>query len=227
MKGKDMTDIYDQELKLRDKTFKFRKWKVKDKKKYLENIQSTPMSREALVYDCMEDKKIALDEEEIKYVLIQIREASIKDPIEYTFTCENCNGQYDYSAKLSEIITLDGSNVGEIVSGSTSFEMGHVQNRDFYQGLVLSALHEEDKELIDFMLHIKSFNGNDGFTFDMLNDFVSNMDVKEFEVAFDKWQKMKLTTNNVSSVICPHCNHEEWYQFDALPGFFPASWRIA
>lgn len=221
-----MTEIYDQEVKLRGKMIKFRKWKVKDKKKYLENIKDIPVAREALIYDCLEDKRIALDEEELKYMIVQIRNASIGDPIEYMFTCESCEEPYSYLANLKEIMTLEGNNTGEIAIGNTVFEMTNIQNKDFYQDMYLSAQSPEEKELVDFMLHVKSFNGNDGFTFDTLSEFISEMHVKEFEYVFDKWKEMRVQVDNISPVICPHCEHEEWYEFDALPGFFPQSWGV-
>lgn len=221
-----MTEVFDQEVKLRGKSIKFRKWKVKDKKKYLENIKNIPLAREALIYDCLEDKRIALDDEELKYMLIQIRMASLKDPIEYEFTCEKCKGAYDYSADLSQIVSMEGSNIATLVSGNTELEMSNITNKDFYQELFLSAKTYEAKELVDFMMHIKSVNGNDGFTFEQLNDMVSNMDAKDFEDIFEKWMDARQRVNNVGAVTCPHCGHEEWYEFDALPGFFPQSWRI-
>ncbi len=221
-----MTEVFDQEAKLRGKTIKFRKWKVKDKKKYLENIKNIPVSREALIYDCLEDKRIALDDEELKYMLIQIRMASLSDPIDYTFNCEKCNKDYEFAADLRDIVTMEGTNVGDIVSGDNVITFGNITNKDFYQDLFLSADTYDAKELVDFMLHIRSFNGNDGFTFEMLNEYISEMDAKSFEDIFEKWMNMRQRVNNVSAVVCPHCGHEEWYEFDALPGFFPPSWRI-
>ena len=221
-----MTDIYDQEVKLRGKMIKFRKWKVKDKKKYLENINNIPVAREALIYDCLEDKKIALDEEELKFMIVQIRMASLSDPIQYSFVCEDCTSPYEFAANLKEIITLDGNSQGEIAFGNTVFEMGSILNKEFYQSMYLSAKTQDEKDLIDFMLHVKSFNGNDGFTFEMLNEFISEMDAIEFEKIFIQWQIMRTRVNNVGPVHCPHCGHEEWYEFDALPGFFPKSWGI-
>jgi hypothetical protein len=221
-----MTDIYDQEVKLRGKMIKFRKWKVKDKKKYLENINNIPVAREALIYDCLEDKRIALDEEELKYMIVQIRMASLSDPIQYSFVCGGCSNPYEYAANLKEIITLDGNGIGEISSGKTTFEMSHIQNKEFYQNLYLSSKTQDEKDLVDFMLHIKSFNGNDGFTFDTLSEFISEMDAMEFERIFIQWQILRTRVNNIAPVQCPHCGHEEWYEFDALPSFFPQSWGV-
>lgn len=221
-----MTDMYDQETKIRNKIIKFRKWKVKDKKKYLENLNNIPLAREALIYDCVQDKKIAFDEEELKYMFIQIRTASLKSNIEYSFTCEKCQQPYDYSADLKNIMTLEGIGSGEINVGNTTIEIGPIQNKEFYQDMYLNSGSREEKELVDFMLHIKSFNGNDGFTFDMLTEFINDMDALEFENVFNKWQEIKIRVDNIASVTCPHCDHTEWYEFDALPGFFPKSWGI-
>lgn len=221
-----MTDIYDQEVKLRGKVIKFRKWKVKDKRKYLENIKDVPIARDALIYDCLEDKRLALDEEELKFMIVQIRMASLSDPIQYNFVCEGCSNPYEYYANLKENISLDGTGVGELAEGNTVFEMGYIQNKDFYQSLYLAGANQDEKDLIDFMMHVKSFNGNDGFTFDMLSEFISEMDAVDFEKIFIKWQIMRARVNNVAPVNCPHCGHEEWYEFDALPGFFPQSWGV-
>ena len=58
-----MTDTYDFSADLMGKKIKFRKWKVKDKKKFFENPNNVLKTKEALVYDCLEDKNIALSDD--------------------------------------------------------------------------------------------------------------------------------------------------------------------
>ena len=216
--------MYNYKVQVRDEILKFRKWKVKDRNKYVSNQGNTELMREALVYDCLENDNVALSDEEYKYVLCKIRDVSISDPIEYTFTCGSCGHEFDYNAKLSEIITCNKTKYGLIEAGNDSFVMGAIRNRKFYTDMT-SGADENAQDFIDFILHIHSYNLNDAMTFDELTDAVNNLDIDVFENVYTQWEQMKFKVNNTHTVTCPECNEQETYEFDDLPGFFPSSWN--
>ena len=212
--------MYNLKVQVRDAVLKFRKWKVKDRNKYMagESI------RDALVYDCLEDKNIALSDEEYKYVLCKIREASVKAPITYTFNCDKCDKEFEFVAKLSEILTPKSKTYGLIESGETSFVMGSVLNRDCYNEQLASAESESEVAFIDFVLHIHSYNNNDALTFDEMLESINNLDIDIFESIFKQWEETRFTVDSSHGVKCTHCGNIETYEFDDCPGFFPSSW---
>jgi len=72
------------EIDLGHKIVKARKWKAKDRKNFKKAVVNE------LVLNCLEDQSIALSNEEIQYILIEIRKLSISDSIDFEYTCRNC-----------------------------------------------------------------------------------------------------------------------------------------
>jgi DNA-directed RNA polymerase subunit RPC12/RpoP len=216
---------YNFKTDVRGKEVKFRKWKVKDKKKFVSNSKDPRVVKDALVYDCIEDKNLALSEEEYKYLLFKIRETSLTSKVEFLFTCKDCNTEFDFVANLDEIMQPTFKEYGSIEVNGKIFEMGNIRNRDFYEQLITSNAEASEKLLADFILHIKSFDDNTGFTFDQMVEKIDDLDVEDFEKVFEKWEEMRFKVDNTYPVKCPNCGSEELYEFDALPGFFPESWE--
>jgi len=212
-------------VKIREKTLKVRKWKVKDRNAFLlcDSSDITGI-QEALVYNCiLSDDKIALSDEEYKYVLCKIREKSIKTPIVYDMECSECKHEFEYNCVLTDVMKPVFKQYGLIKNFTDSFLMGSIRNRDFYNQKMLNATDAE-RDYFDFILHIQSYNNNDAMTFDDIVQCINDLDVDAFENIFNEWNKMKFKIDNVHSVECPECEFSELYEFDDLPDFFPESW---
>jgi len=216
---------YNFSMNIGDRKVKFRKWKVKDKNKLINNADNKIAVREALVYDCIEDKNIALSEDEYTYVISMIRNKSLPKNIKFDFTCSSCKHEYEYTADLEKVITADYEKYHDIIYKNIIISIGYIQNRIFHDKLMDSLDTLDEKSLFDFILHIKSFNDNE-YTFEELNDVINNLNVDEFENIFEQWDKMRFKTNNIYDVKCPKCGAIDTYEFDKLPNFFPDSWNI-
>ena len=217
---------YKERVKLHNKLIKFRKWKVKDKNKFIANKDDLILGKEALVYDCLENKNLALSEEEYKFMLIQIREKSLSKKIQFTFKCGVCSTEFDYTANLTEIIKPTFEKYGTLESDSVVFQMQRVPNRVFYSEVINSCESDSETFIADFILHVKSYNGNDALSFNDINEIINEMDIELFEDIFKQWEQMRFKTSNISDVKCSTCGSVETYEFDDLPGFFPESWNI-
>ncbi len=218
-----MEEKYEYSAKIRDTEVKYRKWKVKDKKKFM-NSEDKRDLRDALVYDCLEDKTITLSEDEYKYILMKIRETSLEDKVHYTFKCVKCEQLYDFDADLNTIMSGEFLPYGDIIYKDHIFTMSSLKNREFYEGAIDAADSKDEKYLIDFILHINAYNDNDGYSFQQLNEIMNELDADVFEKIIVKWEEMRFKLNNIYEVQCPHCNNVELFEFDDLPGFFPESW---
>lgn len=219
--------MYNYSITIRDKEVKFRKWKVKDKNKFLSNILEEPDNNiimNALVYDCLEDDNIALSLEEYKYVLSTIRKESISDDIEYEFTCPKCNHEYTYNTKISEIMRMKAQKYGKISCKDVSFKMGEIKNKKLYLEAINIVEDNREKEIIDFLFHVEELNGSDAFTFDYLYDFIEELDLDIAMDIFKQWNEMKFSIDDVNVVRCPECSYEEEFKFNFIPNFFPESW---
>jgi len=209
---------------IKDRIVKYRKWKVKDRKKFIENKKDPIIIKEALVYDCLDDKNIALSEDEYKYVLFLIRDKSIQEKITYVFECTECEHQHEYSIDLEEVMKSEYKSTKEIQQNGHIFTMSNIKNRNFYE-TTMNSVHDEEKYIVDFILHVGTYN-DEPKTFEQMFDIINNMNVDDFEVIFKTWEDIRFKVNNEHNVICPKCNNSDLYEFDDLPGFFPDSWNV-
>lgn len=217
-------------LKLRDREINFRAWKVQDKIN-LENAKTIYEKRKALVYNCLEDPNTALDMNEYQYVLLQIRNKTLKHyEVQYNFICSKCYKEYAYIANLDELIKPVFEPYTTIKTKNYTIELQDICNQNFYEILMqnIEESNIEDKInqkiLMDFILHIKTFNNDINFTAESILNTINEMDVEEFESIIIQFNKMKFKLNNINTIKCPYCEHEELMKFDSIPNFFPLSW---
>lgn len=221
-----MNQDYKFKTKIRDKNVFFRKWKVKDKKKFMNSKDDSVLMKESLVYDCIKDKKIAFSEEEFTYMLIKIREASLKDKMSYIFDCEKCQNSFKLEVLASDVITPEFNEYKNITCSSTTFEIQEIKNRKFYDESMATVTDPQEKQLIDFILHVKSINDDESLSFQEIMQFINELDVDVFEDIFKQWERMRFKLNMTHSVECPECHDENLFMFDSLPDFFPTSWEV-
>ena len=212
-------------LKIKDKTIKYRKWKVKDKKKFLSDKNNMTVVREALVYDCLEDSKICLSEEEYNFVLFNIREQSLDDKITYVFECPSCSEEFSYDADLTLVMKPEFKKAKEIDIDGHTFVLSEIRNKEFYEKTVSVLTDNEEINFSDFILHIDSYN-DQNYSFDDMIEIFNNMDIDIFESIYTTWNNIKFKVNNRHDVQCPKCDEITTMEFDALPGFFPDSWNV-
>lgn len=203
-------------VKINNKEVKFRKWKLKDKLK-LEKAKSQKDIRDALVYDCLESKVI-LDDYEYQYILMQIRDKTLNTPLKYTLECPKCSKEFEYNANIQEVFKPKEADYTPIIVGDVKIELQSVMNQDFYNSKFLES---ETKELVDFILHIKSINGNMSMSFDEVLSYLNEMDLDVFEEIFKQWEEKRFNIIKTHDVSCPHCDHKFEVLFDTLPNFFP------
>lgn len=219
--------MFNQTTTLKGNKINFRKWKVKDKKKFISIIKeekAPSLITDALVYDCLEKPEVPYSADELKYLLLQIRVATLGDELDYEFECSSCMEPYDYTAKISEIFKEEYSEDKIISSKGISFEMGNIRNKQYYLDTIEQCPDEETKYLADFMFHVAKINDNDAFTFDKLYDTIQDLDVDVEKDIFNQWDEIRFTVNDIHAVECPFCGNKELLQFDDLPEFFPTNW---
>lgn len=217
---------YKLRLKIKNKTLQFRKWRVKDKNKFLKNLDDVKLIKEALVYDCLENKTIALSEEEYKYLLLLIRAESLGTEFGYEFSCAECTKDYSYKVNINNIQKPVFKPYSEISVQNHSFKMQDIRNRSFYDNAIVDSNDEKEKYLIDFILHVGAYNNNDGITFSDINNIINELEINIFEEIISQWDIMKFKIDTEHEVNCPHCSAKQIYEFDTLPEFFPESWDI-
>jgi hypothetical protein len=217
--------MFDHELKIRNKTIKFRKWKVKDKKNFIESIKNdNPEGISNLIYDCIDKPDIALSQEELKYILLNIRAKSLGETLSFNVDCNQCEKEFAFDTNILNTMQPTSQKYKTIKADNLIIKIGEIPNKEYYDDALYQCSTEEQKYLIDFVYHIKEYNGNNGFTFDQVFDFVNNLDIDVGEEVFKQWDSMKFKLNEIITTTCPHCKHEQLVQLDELYGFFPDNW---
>jgi hypothetical protein len=205
-----------------------RKWKVKDKREFT-NIMKAEKPDDvkllhALVYNCIDDKKIVLSEDEYKYVLNVIRSHSLGDEVKVGIVCEACETKHEQTYKISELFKQRFSDKTEFTVGPFTFKLTNVKNRDMYYKKMKDLNIPEEIFYYDFLFHIASINGNESLSLKAMEELFDEIDVGTLEKIFEEWDNIRFKLNDVNEVKCTECGHVELYSFDELPEFFPSAW---
>lgn len=211
-------------VKLNNQEITIRKWKAKEKKEFLNtvrNSESLDTLQDVLVYNCIEEK-VALNADEFKYVMTQIRSYSLGDEIELEFFCDSCKSKFLNTIKLQEIIKPIISNLKEIETKNYRIKLGNIRNVDFYKETIKNNPNEEKD--YDFYLRIESINDNDCLTLAEIVELFNNMDIDEFDSIFEQWEDIRFKIDDTKEVKCKKCSSSVVYSFDEIPGFFPTNW---
>ena len=211
-------------IKLGNKELTIRKWKAKEKKEFLNTVRKSETLdslQDVLVYNCIEEK-VALNAEEFKYMMTQIRSYSLGDEIELEFYCDSCKSKFLNTVKLSEIVKPVFSNTNEIKTKNYKIKMSTIKNVDYYKEVIKNNPTEEKD--YDFYLRIDSINADDSLSLEEIVDLFNEMDIDEFDSIFEQWEAIRFKIDDVTEISCKKCETTVKYSFDEIPGFFPPSW---
>ena len=211
-------------VKLNNQEITIRKWKAKEKKEFLNtvrNSESLDTLQDVLVYNCIEEK-VALNADEFKYVMTQIRSYSLGDEIELEFFCDSCKSKFLNTIKLQEIIKPIISNLKEIETKNYRIKLGNIRNVDFYKETIKNNPNEEKD--YDFYLRIESINGDESMTLEEIVELFNEMNIDEFDSVFERWEDIRFKIDDTSEISCKNCEDTVKYSFDEVPGFFPPAW---
>ena len=220
----EQKNVYPFNINVGNKEIFFRKWKVKDRKKYIHGLKNDVLVdvQDALVYDCLENKDLNLDFDEYEYVLTRIRIATFGKNIEVELNCDKCNSKFSYS------IDIEKSHKPSFISNSVKtseleFELDQIKDRKTFIDKYLDCLTLEEGMYLEFISRIRTINGNE-VTDEEIEDIMDELDADEAEEIFSQYSKNKFKLDKINTIVCPNCGAEELYEFDDLPGFFPTSW---
>lgn len=210
-------------IKVKDTDIAFRKWKVKDRDAFV-NAQNDYDRRQALVYNCLENKTIALDNEQYNYVLIQIRCESVSPMLHYTLRCPECGSVLDVDVDLREIVHVRYQDFHDIVIPGLKITLAEVKNREAYERRMSETQDTYNKYLIDLAFHINTINDAYPQSFNGVVEFIRDLDVDQFENIFRQWDTQRFKVLMNGDLTCSNCGITTKWNFDDLPGFLPASW---
>ena len=216
-------ETYNFSTKIRDKEVKYRKWKVKDKKKYTKALMEKNAIdiADALVYDCIEDKNLSLTSNEYRYMLMKIRCETVGSFATFKFNCNNCNEEFEIEEDINNVLIPHYKDYGTLKTDNVTLKMGPIKNKQTFNEYLIDAKTPREIYLIEFLIQIEEINGEDVFTIEYLNDFIDNLDYGDAEELFYQWEEMLFDIYTKHEATCPHCNHTDEYNFEKIPDFYP------
>lgn len=214
---------YPHELELNGKVIKYRKWKGKDKNKFLEmfkEVQNITLQNtlKTLVDSCIEDSNQIFSPEEYKYLLSMIRQESLGDDMEVLVSCESCEHVYEYKYKITEVLRPKHSTLNSFKTQNQEVVFGGVRNKELY----IKAM--EDNPQKDILYRVREVNSEDSFTMKELEDILMDLDVDEYDAILEYFNENKFLVMDEVPLECPKCGFVEDVSFDEIPDFFPDSW---
>lgn len=213
-------------------TVYYRKWKVKDKTA-MEASKNISDLKYALVLNCIEnDHNYALDNEEINFLLHNIRNESVHKPLKHTFICPDCGHTFNKEINIEDIVKTEGGNYneeGNVIVGDYNIQFGNPINQDLYNEF-MSIIDSSNYQLfvIDMVLHIRKFNDMVVNTRDDVIKVASEVDEIDADIAdeiISKWNSIRYKVVIDNEIECPECFSACKLNFEDLPGFYPSSWN--
>lgn len=201
-------------LKIRNKTFHYRGWKVKDIRNYRAATDSRAQ-RQALVFNCLKEGD-ALDTQEFLYALISIRSKSFSDKTQYAFKCDNpeCGKVYSHEIFVQDVVKTSFADYTPFKVGEHAYEFQDIQNRDFYET-------QDKSELFDLVMHIKSIDDNNALTVEEVLHFIDDLPVQEYRDLKKKFDEQKFSMTLEEDITCPHCGKKDHMIYDMIPNLIP------
>ncbi len=209
------------EIDLGSKKINIRSWKGRDKKAFLKALKDEDVQENvvmnALVYNCIEEDVI-LSIPEFKYVLSRIRAISLGEELEIEFYCTECSTIHKQKFLLKDIIKYSYTNLKELKYQNIIIELGEIKNKEIY----IQKIAQDP--LYDLLLRVESFNGNNTFTLEELEEKFDDLDLNILTEIITQFDDAKFTVLDENYVTCPECKDKVLFEFDELPNFFPESW---
>ena len=215
-------EIFSHEIKVGLKTVNVRKWKAKDRKAFKKLAQTeddlSNIIKQTLVYSCIEDKSVALTENEIQYLFVQLRKISIGDDFTFDYTCD-CEFNNSLKVKIDDVCKPVFKEYSPISVGNIIIELQDIKNKTFYE-----ENKDEYDDIKEMAFRVKSINGDNTKSFDEVVSYLEELEVNDFDSLYEQFQEINFNVNNIHSVKCSKCNLSTEFEFDEINNFFPDSW---
>ena len=215
-------------IQLGNRTISVRKWKVKDRIKLRNALLSETNDKKRqelimriLVFGCIKDE-IGLNSDELEYVFASIRELSIGNEIKFQYICTNpeCSKNVESQLKISDILRPQYGVPGDIITDNVRIEYQDIQNHSYYNKKLKETNYSS---AVDLILHIKTLNGSKMKESELFSYF-EELDTDVMDKILDIWDNMRFSLDRTNTLVCPHCQTENIFEFDEIPNLIPPNW---
>jgi len=197
-------------------------WKTRAKKDFLKAIKdkgekfSEQDLINTLILPYIEPNNIYLSEDEIQYVISNIRNISIKDNIDFQIQCDNCGEIIDVNCGIMDIITYK-ENTYPITDGKIQWK--DIEANKYVEDISRKYIDDVKSDL-EMLLHIEMYNNMEITSFDDIMNIFEDMSLDESTELYESFRKVQSKINIKKEIRCPDCNFVDIYEFESIPGFF-------
>lgn len=207
------------QIDLGNKKVTIKPWKTNTKKEFLnliknkgENVTQEEIM-DVLLYPYIEESDIFLNRYELEYVLVNIRNISIKANIEMTVSCDICKTSFEISENVLEFTDYRKANY----NGKWKDLSSKNSNKTITS---LAEKYGENESDIEMLLHLSEINSKKVESFEDVYNIFSEMTLDELENLYEEYDKVKPYLEMKITKKCPHCGSNNIFYFDEIPSFF-------
>jgi DNA-directed RNA polymerase subunit M/transcription elongation factor TFIIS len=199
-------------------------WKGRTKKDFLnlfktkkDNI-SEPEILNIILYPYIVTKGNHLTIDEEQYVLMHLRDLSVKTPLIFYISCNECDNPIEIRKNSVDLIKYTPNQFPEI-SKSENIEIEWV-NQKVNINKLIKHFNDELPDFLEILNSIERINGKSFGKFSDIIEYFEDLDISDVEWITQEYERLKSKISLETRETCKVCNHTEDYYLDSLPGFF-------
>jgi hypothetical protein len=209
-----------------DKTPTFYPWKGKQKRLVQEAIQSNNLNLSSiLVEDMLQDQNIYLNEAEINYCFLKMRQKYLDNSnIEAKFICPEClstNTANIESDVLFESVKLWEKGQIEVEGKTFVFDCPSYATQQIKQ-MLKDTPNAAKRSILEMIFYIQGIYENGEkliLSPEEIAEMLDNLDINNYNKIYEYYKTLKFSFKPILKLHCEHCEHVEETEMDVLPNF--------
>ena len=207
----------------KEKEIEISPWKTRTKKDFIKAMKDKKsidgLDEEEilniLLYPYIEPKDIYLNDAEKQYLIVKIRDISMKSEIDFSIKCSSCGEIIDVSCNILDMVDYS-PNKYEILHNDILWT--DIENK--YE-LQKNKMKYQDylPQTIEMLSHIKKYK-NKEVTLEEMVELYEDFDLSESDKIVEDYNKIKSKLELRLEVKCDKCNSKDTYYFETIPKLF-------
>jgi hypothetical protein len=211
------------ELKLgKNKIIKISPWKTKTKKDFLNIIRKKEKNiseddiMDVLIKPYIESNDIYFSDDELQWILINLRNISVDNNIKFLIECGNCKKDIIIECKLLDLCEYT-ENQYPIIKNNQTWK--DINNLEEYKSSIQSYPDEFPKN-IEMLLHLEAIGDKRFNSIKERIEYFENLDLESGNNLVKEYEDIKSNIKLFYKTKCSHCDYKSKYTFDEIPDFF-------
>jgi hypothetical protein len=210
------------ELKLgKNKIIDIKPWKTKTKKDFLNIIKKKGKEisendiLDTLILPYVEPNNIYFSDEEIQWILVNIRNISANNDMKFLIECSNCKKDITISCKLLDLCEYKENEYPIIKNEKAWIDLD--DSKSLKDNI---KKYDEFPKNIEMLMHLESVGNKKFSNMDEKIEYFENLSLEDNDKLVDEYKEVKSDIELKYKTKCPKCEYETTYVFEEIPNFF-------